>query len=170
MTDYVSDYEDVTTWTLDLDQEQVLLGLQKECVFMWTTQAGEPVGVTHSFIEIDGRLWMTAAEERKRVAAVRRDPRTCVCVTSTGTSMGEGKTITYKGTTVVHPKEDRVIKDWFYAIFAEKRYGSRGPDYVQQMITLIDSPNRVILEFIPGKKISHDRDKMEAATAPLAAK
>ena len=53
MTDYVSDYEDVTTWTLDLDQEQVLLGLQKECVFMWTTQAGAPVGVTHSFIEID---------------------------------------------------------------------------------------------------------------------
>jgi general stress protein 26 len=167
MSKYASNYEDVTTYTLDLKDEQRLQQLQKECVFMWTTRAGEPVGVTQSFIEINGHIWMTAAEQRARIHAVRRDPRTCVCITSTGTEMGEGKTVTYKGTTIVHPKEDRKIKDMFYRTFAEKRYGDQGPEYVEQMIDYIDSPNRVVLEFIPGKKITHDRDKMEAATAPL---
>jgi general stress protein 26 len=167
VTKYASNYEDVTSYTLDLHDEERLLQLQKECVFMWTTRAGEPVGVTQSFIEIDGHIWMTAAEQRKRIFAVRRDPRTCICITSTGTEMGEGKTVTYKGTTTVYPKDDRKIKDMFYRTFAEKRYGERGPAYVEQMIQYLDSPNRVILEFIPGKKITHDRDKMEAATTPL---
>jgi hypothetical protein len=35
------------------------------------------------------------------------------------------------------------------------------------MIKFMDSPNRVVLEFIPGKRISHDRDKMEEATPPI---
>jgi hypothetical protein len=167
MPDYVRNYEDVTSYTLDAQDEARLLQLQKECVFMWTTRAGEPVGVIQSFIEIEGHLWMTAAVQRKRISAVRRDPRTCVCITSTGTELGEGKTVTYKGTTIVHPKEDRKLKDMFYRIFAEKRYGELGEAYVEHMIQYIDSPNRVVLEFIPGKKISHDRDKMEAATAPI---
>lgn len=167
MTNYVSHYEDVTDYTLDPDDEARLLELQKECVFMWTTRAGEPVGVIQSFIAIDGHIWMTAAEQRKRIFAIRRDPRTSVCVTSTGTEIGEGKTVTYKGTTIVHPKEDRKIKDMFYRKFAEKRYGEKGQAYIEQMMAYIDSPNRIVLEFIPGKKITHDRDKMEAATAPI---
>lgn len=167
MNDYASDYEDVRGYTLDEHGEKRLLQLQKECVFMWTTRAGEPVGVMHSFIEIDGHIWMTAAEQRKRISAVRRDPRTCVCISSTGTELGEGMTMTYKGTTTVHPKEDRAIKDWFYRVFAQKRCGQQGQAHVERMIQYMDSPNRVILEFIPGKKISHDRAKMEAATPPI---
>ena len=167
MTSFASDYEDVRGYTLDPQDEQKLLQLQKECVFMWTTKAGEPVGVIQSFIEIDGRLWMTSAEQRARIFAVRRDARTCVCISSTGTELGEGMTVTYKGTTIVHPKEDRKIKDWFYRVFTEKRCGDQGAAYVERMIKYMDSTNRVILEFIPGKKISHDRAKMEAATPSI---
>jgi hypothetical protein len=167
MTNYVNDYEDVRDYTLDPQDEEKLLQLQKECVFMWTTRTGEPVGVVQSFIEIDGRIWMTSAEQRKRIFAVRRDPRTCICISSTGTAMGEGMTVTYKGTTTVHEKDNREVKDWFYRVFAEKRCGDQGPEYVERMIKYIDSPNRVVLEFIPGKRITHDRRKMEAATPPI---
>jgi hypothetical protein len=110
MADYATDYEDVTAYVLDPADELKLLDLQKECVFMWTTKTGEPVGVVHSFIAIDGKLWMTAAEQRKRITALRRDPRSCVCINSAGTALGDGKSITYKCSTIIHVANDYALK------------------------------------------------------------
>lgn len=124
------DYEDVTICALDPERERELLRKQRECTFIWTTKRGEPIGVVMSYIETDDgkicKISMTASEQRARIAAVRRDPRTCVVVSSAGTDMRPGKTVTYRGTTIAHPPEDRRTKDWFYPPFARKLFGFAG--------------------------------------------
>lgn len=164
MTKVAKDYEDVTVYKLDPDREQELLDAQRECTFMWTNKQGEPVGVIMSYLNAKGKIWLTAAQQRLRIPAVRRDPRTCICITSTGTSMGPGKTVTYKGTTIVHDTDNREVKDWFYRPFAEKLYAGAGQAKIDQFVQFLDSPARVVLEFTPTKKILYDGDKMAAAT------
>ena len=164
-SNYAKDYEDVTQYPLDEDREYELRDKQKECTFIWTNKAGEPVGVIMSYLDTeDGRLWLTGAEQRLRFPAVKRDPRTCIVISSAGTDMNAGKTVTYKGISVIHDKANRKIKDWFYPTFARKLYGDRGEAKVQQFVEFLDSPARVVMEFIPTKKIVYDGDKMAAAT------
>ena len=165
--EYADDYENVAQYTLDDPMEEELLTKQRELVYMWTTKAGEPVGVIQSFLYHEGKFWMTCAEFRKRVPAVRRDPRSAVCVTSTGTDMGPGKTVTYKGETIVHGVDDRETKDWFYRAFATQLWKEAGQEYIDRFVEYLDSPSRVVLEFIPGKRIGYDGAKMAAATRPV---
>ncbi len=168
MAEYRKDHEDVSGFILEEDRENELREKQKECTFIWTNKAGEPVGVIMSYLETDdGRIWLTGSEQRKRFPAIRRDPRTCVVITSAGTDMDAGKTVTYKGLSVVHDKANRRIKDWFYPTFAEKLYGHAGEARVKQFVRLLDSPRRVVVEFIPTMKIAFDGDKHVAADNPL---
>ena len=78
------DYEDVTVYDLDTDTEEALLLGHDECTFIWSNKEGWPVGVIMSYVWRDGRFWLTASAQRARISAVRRDPRVCVVVTSTG--------------------------------------------------------------------------------------
>ena len=168
MAEYRRDHEDVTSFTLDPEGERELLRVQKECTFIWTNKEGSPVGVIMSYLETDdGHIWLTGSEQRKRFAAIRRDPRTCIVVTSAGTDLGTGKTVTYMGRTITHAKEDRKIKDWFYPTFARKLRGAGGELAVSQFVRLLDSPRRVVIEFIPENKIAFDGEKHRAADPPL---
>lgn len=162
----IRNYEDVTVYSLDPERELELRRLQRECTFIWSNKQGEPVGVIMSYLDTpDGKLWLTGSEQRVRFAAIARDPRTCVVITSRGTPMGDNKTITYKGVSVIRDKTDRKLKDWFYPAFAEKVWADRGQAKVKQSIGLLDSPNRVIVEFTPTKKIVFDGDKMAEAAS-----
>ena len=76
------DYEDVTGYGLDAADEAELLARQVECTFIWGNAAGHPVGVIMNYVFRDGRFWLTASGQRARVAAVRRDPRVAVAVSS----------------------------------------------------------------------------------------
>ena len=165
MTKYAEDYEDVTQYPLDPDREAQLRKMQRECTFIWTNKEGEPVGVIMSYLDTDdGRIWLTGAEQRARFPAIKRDPRSCVVITSAGTEWGAGKTVTYKGISVIHDKANRQIKDWFYPAFARKLYGHVSEEKVEQFVKFLDSPARVVMEFIPTKKIVYDGDKMARAT------
>ena len=53
-----------------------------ECVLIWATQEGWPVGVTHAFVWKEGEIWLTFAAHRHRAAAIRRDPRVSMNVSS----------------------------------------------------------------------------------------
>lgn len=161
-------YEDLTECGLSPELEDQLVHTQREGVFMWTNREGEAFGVVMSYLPKDGKFWLTAAERRKRIAALRRFPRASLCVNSTGTRMGGGKTITYKGTCVVH--DDRETKDWFYPEFA--RY-LRPDDEVAAATfqRFLDSPHRVIIEFTPDYSLGFDAALMwqrspEAARRP----
>ena len=152
-------YEDLTACGLSADLEHQLVHMQRECVFMWANKAGEPFGVVMSYLPKDGKLWLTAAERRQRISAIRRFPRASVCINSTGTKMGGGRTVTYKGTCTVH--DERAVKDWFYPEFSQYLR----PDNVEAAATFqqfLDSPHRVVIEFVPDYTLSFDAALMWA--------
>ena len=75
-------------------------------MFIWANKAGHPLGVTTAYVPVDGKIWMTATRERVRIKAIARDGRSSIVITSKGTPMGGGKTVTYKGHTVIHDDEE----------------------------------------------------------------
>jgi hypothetical protein len=154
-----TDYEDLTECGLSAELEHELVYTQRECTFMWTNKAGEPFGVIMSYLPKDGKLWLTAAERRARISAIRRFPRASVCINSTGTKMGTGKTVTYKGDCVVHTGRD--VKDWFYPEFSAYLRPDN-PEAAKAFQTFLDSPARVVVEFTPDYTLSFDSALMWA--------
>ena len=155
-------YEDVTVFDLDADVEEELLLAHNECTFIWANREGWPVGVIMSYIWRDGRFWLTASSQRARISAVRRDPRVCIVVTSTGSPMPRNKAITWKGTCTVH--DDDETKAWFYPALAEALWPGNEAGQAA-FVSFLDSPRRVILEVEPTQRIGYDGSKMAKATA-----
>jgi len=162
MSEHPENYEDVTVYGLDDDVEEELLAAQNECTFIWSNKEGWPVGVIMSFVWREGRFWLTASGQRARIAAVRRDPRVCIVVTSTGSEMPRNKTVTYKGTCTVH--DDQETKDWFYPELA-RVLNAKTPERAEAWQSFLDSPRRVVLEVEPTQRIGYDGAKMGKATA-----
>jgi general stress protein 26 len=159
-------YEDLTECGLSEELEHELVHTQRECTFMWTNKAGEAFGVIMSYLPKDGKLWLTAAERRARISAIRRFPRASVCINSTGTALGTGKTVTYKGTCTVH--DSREVKDWFYPEFSDYLRPDN-PEAARAFQAFLDSPARVVIEFEPDYRLSFD-SKLMWARSPEAAK
>ena len=153
------DYEDLTECALTPELEKELVESLSECVFMWTNTAGEAFGVVMSYLPKDGKIWLTAAEHRKRIPAIRRFPRAAICINSTGSKMGGGRTVTYKGSCVVHT--DSETKDWFYPEFSQ-RLRPTNPEGARVFQEFLDSPHRVIIEFTPDYGLSFDAHIMWA--------
>ena len=154
-------YEDVTLYRLSPEREQELLDKQVECNLVWTNKAGHGLGVIMNYVTRDGRVWLTATSQRPRIKALKRDPRATVVISSTGTDMGPGKTITYKGRVVLH--EDQETRDWFYPAMAEliSPYPAPTPEAA---MAYLDTPLRVVIEFIPEMSILFDGDKIASAS------
>ena len=162
MTDHPENYEDVTVYGLDAEIEEQLLLAHNECTFIWSNKEGWPVGVIMSYVWRDGCFWLTASSQRARIAAVRRDPRVCVVVTSTGSPLPRNKAITWKGTCEV--LDDTATKQWFYKELAEAINGGDTPG-ARAFRDFLDSPRRVILKVTPTQRIGYDGAKMGRATA-----
>ncbi|MDA1076984.1 MAG: hypothetical protein O3A63_19890 [Proteobacteria bacterium] len=170
MADQATDYDDVRQYRLDPDREKELVTIAGECVFVWANKQGHPIGVITAYVPIDGHIWMTATRQRVRVKAIARDGRSSVVITSKGTTMGGGKTVTYKGHTVIH--EDPEVKLRMYKILAAGMAGSKddGNAFTKNLnpktfIRFLDTPERVVLEFTPEMSIPFDGDKMAVGTA-----
>jgi Pyridoxamine 5'-phosphate oxidase len=151
------DFEDLSDYGLDGETEAQLLSAQTECTFVWSTKDGSPLGVIMSYVMRKGHLWLTASANRGRVSAVGRDPRVAIVITSTGTELGHGKSVTYRGTCAVH--SDEGTKRWFYAALGERRF----PDdehYRAEFVRTLDSVHRVVLEVTPRERIAIDLAKM----------
>ena len=153
---------DLKEFDLDQAREKELLEKQNECSFIWTNKQGEPVGVVMCYLAAKGKLWLCMTEERARVAAVRRDPRTCVIISSAGTDMRTGKAVTYKGTSVVHAHDAPLLKGWFFEAYAARLHRGSDREKIRQIMADIDIPERVVIEFTPTKSIGYDGDKMAA--------
>ena len=154
----IDNYELVSVYRLNDDDQEKLLLKQRECVFNWATKDSWPMGVIMSYIWRKDRVWLTAGAHRHRISAVRRNPKVSVVVTSTGTDMGPGKTITIKGRCIIH--ESREIKEWFYPEFSK----TLRPDQAEadNFAEFLDSPLRIVLEIVPEKWITYDGAKMRA--------
>lgn len=154
-------YEDLTGWGLDAADEEAMLAAQTECTFVWANREGWPVGVIMSFVWRRGRFWLTASRGRARIAAVRRDPRVCIVVTSTGAGgVPDRRTVTYKGICRLH--DDPATKAWFYPELAAALYPD--PERARHFARFLDSPNRVVIEVATTQRIGFDGTKQHAAT------
>ena len=153
-----TDHEVVSIYRHSDEQIDALMSKAPECVLMWDTKDHWPVGVVHSFVWRDGKVWLTFAAHRHRATAIRRNPCVSVCVsgrTSDDPDCPLGA-VTVKGRAVFH--EDRETKDWFYRALAQKV--AQGDKTVENDFhDLLDSPLRVILEITPEKWISFDAEK-----------
>lgn len=170
MSSQTTNYDDVKQYRLDPEREQELVNTAGECVFCWANKSGHPIGVITAYVPVKGKIWMTATSERVRVKAIARDGRSSVVMSSKGTPMGGGKTVTYKGHTVVH--DDHETKLWMYKLLAfgmsqskdESNAFTHGLD-PELFVKFLDSPERVVLEFTPEMSIPFDGDKMARGTA-----
>jgi nitroimidazol reductase NimA-like FMN-containing flavoprotein (pyridoxamine 5'-phosphate oxidase superfamily) len=154
-------YEDVTVFGLDDEDELKMLALQNECTFIWSNKEGWPVGVIMSYVFVDGCFWMTLSSQRARVPAMRRDPRCAVCVTSKGTELGANQTVTYKGMCEI--LDDDETKAWFYPALA-KAIRPNDEQAARNFAGFLDSPRRVIFKITPTQRIGYDGRKMGQAT------
>jgi hypothetical protein len=172
MTEQSVNYDDVKRYRLDPDREQEMLKTAGECTFIWANKAGHPLGVTTAYVPVDGKIWMTATRERVRIKAIARDGRSAIVVSSKGTPMGGGKTVTYKGHTVIH--DDKETKLWMYGLLAAgmavKGAQDEGNEFTSgidpdMFIRFLDTPERIVMEFTAEMSIPFDGDKMAQGTA-----
>ena len=156
---YTDSYEDVSTFTLSSDREQTLLDKQTECTFMWSTSAGDPVGVVMNFVHHDGAFWLTCTRRRKRVPAIEARPRVAVAITSRGTDIGISQAVTFKGNAEVLDARETLA--WFYPLLAAKvRPGN--PTAQAAFVAHLDSPGRVVIRIVPDARIGFDSEAMFA--------
>jgi general stress protein 26 len=152
------DHEIVSIYPFTDEQVDELMNNSNECVLMWATKDGWPVGVTHAFVWHDGKIWITFAEHRHRTTAIKRDNRVSVNVSSGGYPPGAssnlpGGAITFKGTGEFFDDDD--TKKWFYTALSSKLNPTNkaGEEF---FYNLLDSPLRVILAVSPVKKIMYN--------------
>ena len=154
-------FEDLSAYRMDDATLAELLGAQTECTFAWVAGGGWPRAVTMTFVHDRGRFWLSATTNRGRIGAVRRDPRVSLVVSSTGTRLPPGKSVTYRGTVTVH--DDRETLLWFLDALGLRRF----PDdaaYRAQYIAGLDSPNRVVLEVTPVETLTFDGARAHPGT------
>lgn len=172
MSGQATNYDDVKQYRLDPEREQELLATGGECTFIWANKAGHPLGVTTAYVPAKGKIWMTATRERVRIKAIARDGRSSIVISSKGAPMGGGKTVTYKGHTVIH--DDAETKHWMYKLLAAGMQTAERQDEGNEFVTgidpdmfirFLDTPERIVLEFTPEMSIPFDGDKMAAGTA-----
>jgi hypothetical protein len=153
------DHEVVSIYPFSEAELDQLLAHAQECVFMWATRDGWPVGVTHAFVWRDGRVWLTFAAHRHRAAAIRRDPRVSVNVSSASYPPGTARglplgAVTLKGRAEVF--EDDATRGWFYPALARK-LNPASPAGELTFQQLLDSPLRLVVAVTPEKRISYNQ-------------
>lgn len=161
------DHEMVSIYPFSDDEVEQLMNHSNECVLMWATKDGWPVGVTHAFVWHDGKIWLTFASHRHRASAIRRDPRVSVNISSAGYPPRSGNdlpggAITFKG----HGEfiDDDKTKAWFYPALSRKLSPTDegAANFFNQFL---DSPLRTILAVTPVKKIMYNASKADRHVA-----
>ena len=165
------DHEMVSIYPFSEEDVGTLMQHASECVLMWATQEGWPVGVTQAFVWKDGRIWLTFAAHRHRAAAIRRDDRVSVNVSSASypRTARRGRpqgAITFKGRARF--VADEATREWFYGALSRKLYPD-DPDGEAAFRKILDSPLRAILEITPEKQIMYNARLAFAHMAGTAA-
>jgi hypothetical protein len=144
----IRDLEDVSSFTLSDEAREELLAAQDQCTVNWTTRAGYPMGMPHSFVWSDGRFWVHTTTKRKRVRALTDRPESCIVVSSIGTGLPSGMVSAKTRATVHHGDRDKVR--WLLPLFWD-RVGMTPKDAeaADQLWALFDTPARVVIEFDP---------------------
>ena len=154
------DHEIVSIYGHSEAQKAELMQRAPECVLMWGTSDGWPVGVVHSFVWHDGKVWITFSAHRHRASAIRRDNRISVTVSGATSSESECPrgAVTIKGRATFH--DDDETKEWFYRALS-KKVSPDSKEGEDAFYDLLDSPLRTIISVVPEKWISFDAEKSQ---------
>ena len=161
------DHEIVSIYPFSDEEVAQLMNNSNECVLLWATKDGWPVGVTLAFVWHDEKIWLTFASHRHRAEAIRRDPRVSVNVSSAGYSPRApkglpGGAITFKGRGEFF--DDDETKSWFYPALS-KKLSPTNEDAANFFTGFLDSPLRTILAVTPEKKIMYNSRKADRHVA-----
>ena len=96
------------------------------------------------------------------IAAIKRDPRVSIIVSSVGTSIGPARSITAKGR--VRILEDRETLDWVLPAISAAILPEAADVMQEQFTKMMDSSRRVVFEVTPEKWITFDAAKMMVAS------
>ncbi len=167
---HTHDHEIVSIYPFTDEEVDQLMTNAGECVLMWGTKDHWPVGVTHAFVWHEGKIWITFAAHRHRAAAIRRDNRVSVNVSSASYRPDASEelprgAITFKGTGEFF--EDAETKGWFYPALANK-VSPDSDEGAQAFHSLLDSPLRIVLAVTPVKKIMYNGKTAGAHMAGVA--
>ena len=152
------DHITVSIYPFSDEEVDLLMNSAQECVVMWATNDGWPVGVIHSFVWAEGKIWVTFSSHRHRAHAIRRDPRVSVSVSAL--TYGDGAPedapmggITFKG----HGEfiEGEAKREWMYDALAA-RVQPDSEEGRKAFRALLDSPLRTVLAITPVKKIMYN--------------
>ena len=162
-----NDHEIVSIYPFSDEEVDQLMNNSNECVLMWATKDGWPVGVTHTFLWHDDKIWLTFSSHRHRAEAIRRDPSVSVNVSSAGSSPRAAKglprgAITFKGRGEFF--EDDETKGWFYPALS-KKLSPTNEGAADFFTGFLDSPLRTILVITPEKKIMYNSRKADRHVA-----
>lgn len=151
----VDNIEDLRGLGLGMDGRAELIQAQSECTFVFTNEDGLASGVVMSYIQFDGSFWVTAVEGRGHVRGVEKDPRVSMVISNAGTGLPGRRMLSMRGTAIIH--RDAATKEKFLESFAARHQ----PDDPQSFIRLLNSANRVVIQFHPtAVAVSHDSTKM----------
>jgi general stress protein 26 len=152
------DHEIVSIYPFTDEEVDTLMNTSNECVLMWATSDGWPVGVTHAFVWDGGKIWLTFSAHRHRTAAIKRDNRVSINVSSAGYRPGAGAglpagAITFKGHAEFH--DDEATRHWFYTALSRK-LNPNNPAGEKFFWGILDSPLRTVLSVTPVKRIMYN--------------
>ncbi|MFL4477314.1 pyridoxamine 5'-phosphate oxidase family protein [Paeniglutamicibacter sp. ORCA_105] len=151
----IDNIEDLRGLGMGKDDRSELIGAQTECTFVFTNEDGWASGVVMSYVEFDGSFWVTAVEGRGHVRGVEKDPRVSMVISNAGTSLAGRRMLSMRGTAIIH--RDPATKARFLGPFAARHQ----PDDPESFIRLLDSPNRVVIQFHPAAgTVSHNSTKL----------
>ena len=142
MTTSFEPLEDASGFVLSDQGRADLLASQLDCTFCWTNRDGHPIGITQAFVYRNGEFWMLSDAPRVRVRAVRRDQRTSLVVAA------GPKSLSYKGRTEVIDDPEVVHRVLWEIV---RRYDPDDEQAQQAHFAASDTPQRVVLRFIPEK-------------------
>lgn len=135
---------------LSKDQIEQLIEAGREVFISHLTREGWPMVTIHVYSRIDGEIWSTTVKGRVKEAAFRRDPRTTLCISSTGLRLPFGGGISIKARAEVI--EDRATVERVCIDHGKRYYSS--PKGQELFTRTLFTPNRVALRFHVDKIVS----------------
>ena len=117
------------------------------------------MGVVHSFVWADGKIWITFAAHRHRAAAIKRNGQVSVVVSSASNrdqAAGPFGQACCKGKATFH--DDRETLTWMYRLLAQK-VGNGNKEVEDDFYSLLASPLRTCISVEPVKWITFNSFK-----------
>jgi general stress protein 26 len=131
-------------------EQQALFDAGREMFLSHHARDGFPMVTVHVYCLIDGVLWSTSVKGRVKEAALRRDPRCGICISSSGLGLPLAGAMALR--TRVEVVEDRATVERVCREHGRRYYKTpRGQDlFFRSLFT----PNRVALRFTIDKIVS----------------